>query len=315
MVPFFSQNIKYIKGVGPARAELLGVEMQIFTLRDLLFTFPTKHIDRSVVHKICELQEGMPYVQLRGNVVDIQEEGIGRKRRLRVTFSDGTGYIELVWFAGIKYALEHIKFNRSYQVFGKPSVFNGHFSISHPEIENINEGISKVTSTLNPVYSIPERLKKRGINSKVFSQIVQAAFDIAKINTISETLPAYFLEQHQLIGLTDALHAAHFPKHAHDLPTALRRLKFEELFFLQLDLLHYAQQRLKKTSGYLFPRIGENFNNFYKKGLTFELTGAKTSAQRNSQRPCKWQANEQALTRRCRIRKNHSGTYDLPHGD
>ncbi|MBR1712330.1 MAG: ATP-dependent DNA helicase RecG [Alloprevotella sp.] len=269
------QDIKYLKGVGPARAKQLASELHIATLGDLLYTFPYKYIDRSEVLTIRDLQEDMPYVQLKGQIVDFSEEGVGRKRRIKAVFTDGTGYAELVWFAGLKYVRDTYKVNQPYLLLGKPVRFGGRFSFSHPELDRFDPDRPLPNQGLQPIYSIPERLKKTSFSSRTFTALVQHAFELLQRVPVEETLPAYLLETHALLPLDEALRTAHFPPNSAALPAALHRLKFEELFYLQLDILRYTRNRRMKSDGYVFRHVGEHFMRFFNERLPFELTGAQ----------------------------------------
>jgi len=269
------QSVKYLKGVGPARAKILSEEMKISSLRDLLFTFPSKYIDRSHIHRIRDLQEDMPYVQLKGQLLDFNEEGAGRKRRIQGVFTDGTGYVELVWFAGLKYVRENIKVNRTYLLLGKPTVYGGRFSFSHPELDPIPTTGNEPPCRIQPVYSLSERVKKCGLSSRAFATLVRHALEALGEVPIEETLPEHLRVTHHLLPLDAAVKTAHFPAASTDVPIALRRLKFEELFFLQLDILRYSRNRRLKLHGFVFPRIGRYFMRFYDERLPFRLTEAQ----------------------------------------
>lgn len=282
MPDILNQDIKYLKGVGPARAKLLNDELKVFTLRDLLFVFPYKYIDRSVVHKIRELQDDMPYVQLRGHIVDFETEGEGRKRRLKATFTDGTGFVELVWFNGINYIQKNYKMNMHLQVFGKPSSYNGRISIAHPEIDEVGK-VEETFAGLQAFYHTTEKMKRSGFTSRLISDLVQNLF-IAVKERIPETLPPYIINEYGLVGLDEALRTVHRPDNAGQLPAARRRLKFEELFYLQLDILHYTKNRKRSYAGFAFPVIGENFNAFYYNRLPFPLTNAQKRVIREIRR-------------------------------
>ncbi len=267
------QDIKYLKGVGPARAKILGEQLGIFTVGDLLYTFPYKYIDRSTVYTIRQLQDDMPYVQLRGQILDFETEGSGRKRRIKAVFTDGTGFVDLVWFNGIKYVEKNLKVNQTYILLGKPASFNGRFSFAHPEIEKY-DALAGLPKTMQPFYRTSDKLKRSSITSKTLGDLVSNAFEL--INTpLEETLPGSILQEHNLIGLTAALRSIHHPESAEKVPEASRRLKFEELFYLQLDILRYAKNQRLKYAGFRFSHVGENFLNFFYEHLPFELTGAQ----------------------------------------
>lgn len=265
----------YLKGVGPHRADILAKELRIVMVRDLLYTFPFRYIDRSCIHTIRYLQPDMPYVQLKGQIVDIGEEGSGRKKRMKAIFTDGTGYIELVWFGGLRYVKDTYKIGKTYLLLGKPSVYNGRYSFSHPELEPLKEDDSTPTLGLQPLYHTTEAMKKNGMSSRFMQQLVKTAFAMVGTHPINETLPQYFISKHHLSPLAEALQTAHFPTSTEALSTALYRLKFEELFYLQLDILSYAKSRQENHLGFPFPHIGKNFMDFYNDHLPFPLTKAQ----------------------------------------
>ena len=273
MSDILSQDIQYLKGVGPARAKLLNSELGVFTLRDLLYTFPYKYVDRTVIHKIQDLEEDMPQVQLVGHIVNFERVTKGPHKRIVATFTDGTGFIELVWFKGLKYISENIKANLPYLILGKPTVFGRKFSIAHPEIDKYDAETAK-QNQFQAFYSTTELLKKRNISSKVVSHIIRNAFEAVK-GKIAETLSPSIINEKGLMGLENALFDVHYPKSSKSLPPALHRLKFEELFYLQLDILHYAKSRQKEIAGFPFKKVGQQFLTFYNEHLPFELTNAQ----------------------------------------
>ncbi len=271
------QDIKYLKGVGPARAKILGEELKVFTVRDLIYTFPYKYIDRTVVHTIRDLREDMPYVQLVGQFTDLATEGEGYKRRLKGIFTDGTGFVEVVWFNAFKHLEKDLKFNKRYLLFGRPTSFNGRFSFAHPELEMQDEGknISQAsTLTLQSHYHTTEKMKRSFFTSRVMSDLMRNALTLIG-EKFPETLPEYIIKEYGLSPILPSLHTLHFPKSADTLPAARRRLKFDELFYLQLDILRYTKNRRLNYAGFLFPQIGEKFHSFYDRCLPFELTGAQ----------------------------------------
>lgn len=279
-----SQDVKYIKGVGPVRADLLHKELGIRTLGDLLYYFPYRYDDRSEVQRVCDLMEGMPNVQLKGHVVEFFKEGVGRKQRYIATFTDGTGFCELVWFSGIKFAEKTYKVNQEYIIFGKPALFKNAFNIAHPEITAVStENPSQPANNLRlvPHYHTTEKMKAAGLNSKALSKIIETA--LASVGSFSETLPPTLIAQRHLIGLNEAMHIIHQPRTAEELPQAERRLKFEELFYLQLGILLYAKRQQLQIAGYRFHTVGELFHRFYKERIPFELTEAQKRVLREIQ--------------------------------
>lgn len=274
MINPLQTDITYLKGVGPLRAKVLGEDLGIFTLRDMLYNFPYKYIDRSVIHRICDLVEGMPYVLLKGQIVAKNIEGSGRRERLVATFSDGTGYVDLVWFNYIKSFDKKIQYNRIYILLGKPNNFKGRYSIAHPELEDA-ELAQNEPLTMQPHYHTSERMKKQGFTSRTIEELVKKAFEMLKGKDIPESLPTYIKRRYNLLPLDEALHKIHHPKQTIDLREATRRLKFEELFYLQLDILRYTQNRKMCYEGYVFKRVGKFFMDFYNNYLPFELTNAQ----------------------------------------
>ncbi|WP_272960692.1 ATP-dependent DNA helicase RecG [Barnesiella viscericola] len=268
-----SLNIKYLPGVGPKRAELLNKELEIFTYLDLLHYYPYKYIDRSKTYKISEIDGAMPYIQLRGRIVSYNTHGEGARRRLTALFSDGTGVIELVWFKGIRYITDRYKPGTEYTLFGRPTLFNGKFNIAHPELDPIDDRIDNTTG-LQGYYTTTEKMKNAFLNSKALQKMIYTL--LAGIQApLPETLPAPVIAHQQLMGLTDALRNIHFPASINHLRRAELRLKFEELFYLQLHILRYTRLRNQKLGGFRFDHIGDYFNNFYHHILPFELTQAQ----------------------------------------
>lgn len=267
-------DIKYLKGVGPVRAKYLNEDLNVHTMRDMLYEFPYKYIDRSVIHKVCDLVDGMPYVQLRGQIVSKNVEGSGRRERLVALFYDGTGYVSLVWFNSIKVFDKQLQYHRNYLLLGKPSNFNGQINIPHPELEDADEAL-KYPLTMLPYYHTSERMKRHGLDSKQISDLVSRVFQTLGEQVIPESLPSYLTTRYNLLPLDQALRTIHHPVASTDLPQAIRRLKFEELFYLQLDILRYNKQRKTCNAGFVFQRVGDVFLQFYNESLTFELTNAQ----------------------------------------
>ena len=266
-------DIKYLPGVGPKRADLLNKELKIHTYLDLLHYYPYKYIDRSKTYKISEIDGSMPYIQLRGRIVSYNTHGEGARRRLTALFSDGTGVIELVWFKGIRYITERYKPGTEYTLFGRPTLFNGKFNIAHPELDPIDDRIDNTTG-LQGYYNTTEKMKNAFLNSKALQKMVYTLLTSIQA-PLPETLPAPVIAHMQLMGITDALRNIHFPISVGHLRRAEMRLKFEELFYLQLHILRYTRLRNQKLGGFRFDHIGDCFNNFYHHILPFELTQAQ----------------------------------------
>lgn len=273
-MPDYSQtDIKFLTGVGPKKAEILNKEIEVFSIEDLLYYFPYKYIDRSRIYYIHEIDGTMPYIQLKGQITHFETIGNGRNKRLVAHFMDETGTIELVWFQGVKYIADKYKLNTPYIVFGKPSQFGSKFNIAHPDIEPFVDEKTRTTG-LMPYYNTTEKMKTHYLNSKAMQKIMGNAF-MAVVNNISETLPENLLTEHKLMGLKDSLKNVHFPSNVEMLRAAQFRLKFEELFYIQLNILKYTADRRGKLKGFIFSKVGENFNSFYEQNLPFELTGAQ----------------------------------------
>ena len=274
MINPLQTDIKYLKGVGPLRAKMLGEDLGIFTLRDMLYNFPYKYIDRSVIHKIKDLVEGMPYVLLKGQIISKNIEGTAHRERLVAIFADGTGYIELIWFNSIKTIEKKLLYNHPYLLLGKPNTFNGRVNIAHPDLEDANLK-QDYPLAMQPHYHTTERMKRAGFSSKTMAELVQRAFEMLQGQKVAETLPHYLIAHHKLMELDQALRIVHRPPTAKLLPEASRRLKFEELFYLQLDILRYTQNRKLHHKGFIFSRVGEMFMRFFNERLPFELTNAQ----------------------------------------
>lgn len=267
-------DLKFIKGVGPVRSKILHDEIGVSCLRDLLYYFPYKYIDRSVIYRICDLAHGMPYVQLKGRVLSKDIEGTGHRERLVATFSDGTGSVDLVWFNSIKYIDRSLKYNCTYLLLGKPTNWNGRFSISHPELEE-EDRQQKPVPPMQPHYHTSEKMKRRGLTSHFISDIMSEAFKLLEKRPVPEVLPGYLLCHYHLVPLDEALRTIHFPRTSTLLPEATRRLKFEELFFLQLDIIRYSLHRKQNSAGFVFNKVGSLFLRFYHECLPFQLTEAQ----------------------------------------
>ncbi|MBP3482670.1 MAG: ATP-dependent DNA helicase RecG [Alistipes sp.] len=276
MGQFLDNDIKFVAGVGEARAKLLDKELGIATMRDMLYCFPFRYIDRTKIYSIGEIDEnlGTSFVQFRARVTGIGFAGSGSKRRFSVFVSDGTGSAELIWFRGIKWIEKRIEVGREYLVFGRPSFWRGELSMVHPEVENIEKALArKAESGLQGIYSTTEKLSG-SLGTKGFYNIICNLWNIAA-NRIEETLPEQLMKRYGLMPLREALRNIHFPQSPELLRQAQYRLKFEELLGIQLNIQSHRTQRMARRNGFLFPKVGEMFNSFYNTKLPFPLTGAQ----------------------------------------
>ena len=269
-----SQDIMYLPGVGPHRKEILGKELGIHTYRDLLEYFPYKYVDRTKLYLISELSQDMPFVQIKGRILSFEEVDMGkRKKRIIAHFSDGHGVCDIVWFNGSKYIYQNYKVNQEYIIFGKPTFFNGRFQFSHPDIDDASQ-LQLNDMGMQPFYVTTERMKKAGITSRAMEKLTKML--ISKLNEpLEETLPPFITTHLHLISRDAAMRKIHYPKSVDDTLRARVRLKFEELFYVQLNILRYASDHRRKYRGYIFNRIGAQFNWFYTQNLPFQLTGAQ----------------------------------------
>ena len=308
------QDIKYLQGVGPQRAELLANELNIRTLGDLLSYYPYKYVDRSRIYRISELSSNMPYIQVCGEILSFEQLGEGGAKRLIAHFSDGSGVIDLIWFQGIKYAVKNYDCHKPYIVFGKPTVFNGRIQVAHPEIENAPAnmqtanpsseyianlfGPSKSTAPssssssnpnlsdanldvqptvykgLCPSYNTTEKMKKSGLTSAGMAKLTANMFKLLSA-PLRETLPPYIIKKFKFIPYSEAIRNIHYPSSPEALRQAQQRLKFEELFYVQLNILRYVKHRQLRYQGLVFKTIGTQFNGFYFNHLPFQLTEAQ----------------------------------------
>ena len=273
MFDITTRDIKYLQGVGPQRATMLNKELNIFSLHDLLYYFPYKYVDRSRLYYIHEIDGNMPYIQLKGQILSFETIGEGRQRRLIAHFSDGTGVVDLVWFQGVKYLIGKYKVHEEYIVFGKPTVFNGRINIAHPDIDQAKD-LTLSTMGLQPYYNTTEKMKRAGLNSHALEKLMKNAFGLLQ-GEFSETLSWKIVKENHLMSLDEALRNIHFPQNPEKLRRAQYRLKFEELFYVQLNILRYTKDRQRKYRGLVFGRVGEVFNTFYLQNLPFQLTGAQ----------------------------------------
>lgn len=267
--------IEYLKGVGPQRGSLLRSELNIHKYSDLAFLFPTRYIDRTRYYKINELQNITAEVQIIGKIIHVKTVEMGKKKsRLVATFVDDTGQMELVWFQGIKWIRDSLKINTPLVIFGKTAQFGTVFNMAHPEMELLDEHKSSLRSAMQPVYPSTEKLTNKNISSRTINKLMQQLF-IETHQLFTETLPNYLINELKLISKSEALFNMHFPKSQELLAKAQFRLKFEELFFIQLQLITKNLVRKQKIKGNAFTNVGESFNEFYKNHLPFELTEAQ----------------------------------------
>lgn len=273
MAGFFDTPIEFLKGVGPQRAALLNKELKIFSFGDLIQHYPFRHEDRTQIFKIKDLNDVMPFVQVRAKILNKELIGVGRKKRLVVQVADETGPLELVWFQGASWILEKLKIGHEYTLFGKPNRFGNKFSIAHPEMELLIPGQSEPKGFLHPVYPLTEKLRFKSFDSKAFLKLQKELLSVAH-DKIRETLPEKIREQHQLISKREAIINIHFPKDHDHLTKAQKRLKFEELFYIQLQLLKLKLVRKEKFKGQVFDGASL-VKTFYNEHLPFDLTNAQ----------------------------------------
>jgi len=267
--------VEFLKGVGPSRADVLKKDLTLFTYQDMLAHYPFRYIDRTKYFKINQINPDSQYIQIIGRVISKKVIGDKRAKRIIAVFKDETGVMELVWFQSLKWVDDNITVGTAYVAFGKPSIFNGTFSISHPEMELYQrKQVGRGNLTLQPVYNSTEKLKKFNLDSKGLQRLIAGLLDQI-IPQVPENLPQYIIDKYQLPDKRMALLNIHFPKNQKDLNAAERRLKFEELFFIQLQLLHNKHLRQLKFKGATFDKVGEKVNRFYKEFLPFELTNAQ----------------------------------------
>ncbi len=268
------QDIKFLPGVGPKKALLLKQELSVHSYEDLLYHFPYKYIDRTKFYKTTEIHSKLPYIQVKGKITDMQTVGEKRQQRLIANFTDGHGTIELVWFKGIKYVKSNIKVDTEYIVFGKPAEFNHRINVVHPELEECKAVKNKIQASLQAFYPTSEKMKAGFVNSKTIHKCQEAILNSVN-GKIPDTLPAYLIKYLGVINLHDALLQIHFPENAELLKKAQYRLKFEELFYIQLATLKKKMKRNILYQGHQFIKIGDYFNSFFQNNLPFELTNAQ----------------------------------------
>ncbi len=274
MLDILQQDIKFVPGVGPHRKDILEKELGVKTFGDLLEYYPYKYVDRSHIYSISDLSGEMPYVQLKGNILSFEEFDMGpRKKRIVAHFTDGSGIVDLVWFARAQQLTKGLRVDTEYIVFGKPSIYGGRYQFAHPEIEKASE-LTLSDMGMQPYYSTTEKMKKMGMTSRTIERITKSLLE--RLTTpLPETLPAFITNRLRLVSRDTAFRHVHYPKTADEMSHARQRLKFEELFYVQLNILRYASDQRRKYRGYVFSRVGDLFNTFYRDYLPFPLTGAQ----------------------------------------
>ena len=273
MSSILDQDIKFLPNVGPKTKEILSKELGINSYGDLLEYFPYKYVDRSKIFHISELTPDMPYVQIKGKILSYEERDTGKRNSMLVAhFSDGYGVADLIWFRGTQYILKNFKVGNEYIVFGKPSVYGGRFQFTHPDIDDASK-LQITEMGMQPFYGMTEIMKKRGYSSRSIEKITKSLVRI--LPPLPETLPDFLINRLHLVSRDAALRMIHYPHSHQEMQKAQVRLKFEELFYVQLNILRYASDQRRKYRGYVFNRIGDIFNGFYNHNLPFELTGAQ----------------------------------------
>ncbi|MBI2721154.1 MAG: ATP-dependent DNA helicase RecG [Bacteroidetes bacterium] len=273
--PMLDTPIEYLKGIGSQRAEVLKKELNIFIYRDLLTYYPFRYVDRTKFHHVNEITEALQFVQLKGSIDRLEIVGQKQGKRLIVVFKDRTGSIELVWFKGYNWMADKLKTNVEYIVFGKPTFFKGRVNLAHPEIELATPELLSQQSAFQSVYNSTEKLKTRGLDSEGIRKIMRALIQQVQLRDLEENLSEEILNDHKLISRFEAIKQIHFPENAQQLKNAEARLKFEELFYVQLRLLRMNKVRAHTVKGFVFSRVGKIFNDFFTNFLPFDLTGAQ----------------------------------------
>lgn len=274
MLNILDQDIQYMPGIGPRKKALLSSELGIATLRDLMEYYPYKYVDRSRIYTVSEIRSDMPFVQISGQILSFEEFEMGpRRKRLVAHFSDGTGIADLVWFTGAQYIMKTFKVGIRYIVFGKPTIFGNRYQLAHPEIEQASD-LQLSQMGMQPYYGTTEKMKKAGMTSRAVEKIVKGILEKITV-PLDETLPPFITGRLKLVSRDTALRNIHCPKTSGDMSEAKLRLKFEELFYIQLNILRYASDQRRKYRGYIFRHVGTFFNGFYHDHLPFPLTGAQ----------------------------------------
>ncbi len=278
-MPKLQTDIKFLKGVGDKRAEVLAKEIGVSRFEDLLFYYPFKYVDRTKIYRISELNSELAHVQIKGLLTDMRLEGQGHRKRLVATLRDDSGRIELVWFKGANWVQKKLKIDTEYVVFGRPNFFKGQLNIPHPEMGEASQELTQVNQALVASYNTTEKMKNQFLDSRMIHRL-QYHLMKTVYNEIPESLPEYFIRKLKLMPKRDALFHLHFPKSQEVLRQAQYRLKLEELFYVQLKILKQKNNQKVSYKGYIFPKVGENFNKFYSECLPFELTGAQKKVLR-----------------------------------
>lgn len=277
--------LAYLKGLGPAKAALLQKELGLSNFNDILTYYPYRYLDRTTWHKIGEIEPDMPFVQIKAKLVRKELFAGKGPRRLKAWVSDETGVLELVWFQAVSFIDKNLRLNENYIVFGKPGLFGDSLNMVHPELETNAEHEASLSAFMQPVYSSTERLKKVYLDSKGILNLCKQVLSFPTLQ-ITETLPLYIREKFKLISKETAIKSIHFPKSQIDLRQAISRLKFEELFFIQLKMLRIKKNRILKSRGFVFPRVAAIFNDFYQNQLKFELTYAQKRVIKEIRHDC-----------------------------
>ncbi len=268
------KDIKYVKGIGPIKAEILNLELGIFTVGDLLSKYPFRYVDKTEITPIRDIKNN-DLVQIKGSIISKQLIKGKKQKRLTATLRDASGFVELVWFKGIAYIEKYIELNKEYIVYGKASMYKGIANIAHPEMEAADQNQQKAKNTYEPIYSSTEKLNKIGFDSKARRKVIESILEKLGERYFPETLPHYLTDKLKLISRYQAIRNIHFPENENALTKAQSRIKFEEIFYFQLRLLFNKSERQLKYKGHNFTKVGDSFNKFYKEKLPFTLTGAQ----------------------------------------
>ena len=267
-------DIEYLKGVGPLRGELLKKELGIFKFKHLVQYYPFRYVDRTRFYKIAEAHQDLTFIQIKGKLTNLQEVGKPRAKRLTAQLVDDTGILDLVWFKGVRWIKQSIQPGAEYVLFGKPTIFSGKLNVVHPELEPLSKANALANMGLQPVYSTTEKLTSKGLHSKGIEKLQRNLIPQLR-GKLSETLSPAILQEFHLMNRDEAVQNIHFPEDAEKLKKALFRLKFEELFLVQMQLIRMKLYRQQNIKGFVFEKVGTQFNNFYKNHLPFELTSAQ----------------------------------------